>query len=461
MDKFEKILREKLQNHDAGMANGAWEQFAQNNLTQFDSFENAVRNKVENHDAGLKNGAYEQFAQRLEQLQPVASWKYYLTGGIAAALLGFGLYYFNSDDSAETKNKVQISENANAIAKNSLTENNSNKTVNPVDNGHETVTITYGNNEPVVVNNDNKVDVPVIVHDIKKDNPIIKDKEIVKVDNNDSKGNKNNEPSNVAIIKPEFTIESAEICQNSDLGLKALNNKTDFETIWMIDGDEVSTVANPRISISKVGTHQIQLVYATTLNGKRVVSESEKTTVNILPLPANSFEISKTNAEAIPEYTLTPEKVTNAAYLWNFGDGRFSTDEVVSHVYKKRGSHPVTLTVTGANGCQAKETSKIEVENDYNLFAPNAFTPNGSGPSQSESFIPAALLVMTDVQFKMSIYDRSGKKIFESSRIDNPWNGINATNGTKCALGAYIWRVEINLPNGGKDEYMGSVTLLE
>ena len=156
---------------------------------------------------------------------------------------------------------------------------------------------------------------------------------------------------------------------------------------------------------------------------------------------------------------MTPEKVTNATYLWNFGDGRFSTDEVVAHVYKKRGMHPVTLTVTGVNGCQAKETSKIEIANDYNLLAPVGFSPNGDGIN--ETFIPMALTVMNDVQFKMSIFDRSGKKIFETSRIDNAWDGINATNGTKCALAAYVWRVEINLPNGRKDEYMGSITLLE
>jgi len=466
MDKFEKILREKLQNHDAGMANGAWEQFAQNNITQFDSFENAVRNKVENHDAGITNGAWEQFAQRMNPA--ASSWKYYLTGGIAAALIGVGAYYFSGDDATTDKNKVQVIENTNPIAKNNNVTNNSTLNTNTNDNN----TIPNVNNngtDPVVINsngnvesnNDTKVDNHVVVNEVKKDKDKVVSNDVVKVDKKDDVKVNNTIETNVAsLIKPEFSIEASEVCQNSELTFKALNNKNDFESIWLVNGEEVATGTTTKITFHKIGAQQIQLMYASTVNGKRIVSESDKASINVMALPINSFEINKTNIESIPEYTLTPEKVNGATFLWNFGDGKFSTEEVVAHVFKKKGQYPVSLTVTGANGCQLKAINKLDIQTDYNLLAPNAFSPNGDGIN--ETFIPAALTIMSDVRFKMTIMDRAGKKLFETSRIDAAWDGVNATTGAKCAPNnAYIWRVVINNPNGGVDEYSGTVTMTE
>ncbi|HYG49353.1 MAG TPA: gliding motility-associated C-terminal domain-containing protein, partial [Flavobacteriales bacterium] len=145
--------------------------------------------------------------------------------------------------------------------------------------------------------------------------------------------------------------------------------------------------------------------------------------------------------------------------MWNFGDGNFSTDEIGSHVYRKKGNYTATLTVTGNNGCQAKFSNKVEVAQDYNLLAPNGFSPNGDGIN--ETFLPAALTVMSDVQFKMTIFDRTGKRIYETSRIDAPWDGIDATTGARCGLNVYMWKVQLTLSNGKSESYNGTITLLD
>ena len=460
MDKFDKILRDKLQNHDAGMANGAWEQFAQN-FTQFDAFENAVKNKAEQHNAGNGNAAWEQMAQRLDQLQPASNWKYYLTGGIAAAFLGFGIYYFSGDDSVKENKTVDKIENSKTIIASNLGKDGLNKspkvTNTPVDGSPLVVDVKL-NDKKDEVKIDNKVDNKIVsndIKDVKKDNTL-KEKEIVKVDKAEAKTITVTE---TFIPKPEFSVEASEVCQNGDLTFTALNNKADYKLIWLVNGEEVSTSTNAKLVFHKLGVQQIQLVYAQNVNDKTVMVISDKTSVNVLALPTSNFEIEKSNLESIPEYTTKPEKVQGATYMWNFGDGKFSTEEEVAHVFHKKGTYPVSLTVTGSNGCKAKSSSRVEVSADYNLLAPNSFTPNNDGTN--ETFIPMALTVMTDVKFKMSIFDRSGTKLYETSRIDAPWDGMNAKTGQKCRNNAYIWRVEINLPNGGKEIYTGSVTLLD
>jgi PKD repeat protein len=44
-----------------------------------------------------------------------------------------------------------------------------------------------------------------------------------------------------------------------------------------------------------------------------------------------------------------------ASYQWDFGDGTTSTDPNPSHIYNAAGLYPVTLTVTGSNGQDARQ----------------------------------------------------------------------------------------------------------
>jgi len=64
------------------------------------------------------------------------------------------------------------------------------------------------------------------------------------------------------------------------------------------------------------------------------------------------------------------------------------------------------------------------------IAAPNAFTPNGDGKNDK-------LKGENISNFRLFIYDRWGVLIFESSDIDQGWDGT--FNGSTVALGAYVW----------------------
>ncbi|HEC63572.1 MAG TPA: PKD domain-containing protein [Candidatus Acetothermia bacterium] len=57
-------------------------------------------------------------------------------------------------------------------------------------------------------------------------------------------------------------------------------------------------------------------------------------------------------------------------YQWSFGDGNWTTGQVVEHRYWYGGGYPVTLTVTDEVGAKATVTQVIEVQ-----VGPGCYTP--------------------------------------------------------------------------------------
>ncbi|MFN5629963.1 MAG: gliding motility-associated C-terminal domain-containing protein [Bacteroidota bacterium] len=108
------------------------------------------------------------------------------------------------------------------------------------------------------------------------------------------------------------------------------------------------------------------------------------------------------------------------------------------------------------DGCTATDTVEVKFEACNNLFIPNSFTPNGD--NNNDVFIPIGKDISA---FKMIIFNRFGEEIFNSTNINNGWDGTY--QGTPCQFGLYIWYIEAydskeNLLKSGNSAY-GKVLL--
>lgn len=91
------------------------------------------------------------------------------------------------------------------------------------------------------------------------------------------------------------------------------------------------------------------------------------------------------------------------------------------------------------------------------LFAPSAFTPNGSGPTESESFKIMGKFVATG-SFK--VFDRWGATIFEADNLAEAWDGTEK-NGVKPAPpGTYAYTIYAISDTGLSFRKTGSVLLI-
>ena len=136
----------------------------------------------------------------------------------------------------------------------------------------------------------------------------------------------------------------------------------------------------------------------------------------------------------------------NLSYRWQ--DGTISRYYYIAQA----GSYWVTAS---NNGCATTDTIRILECHDVKF--PNAFSPNGDG--YNDIFRPEGNYLET---YKLSIFNRWGKLIFETEDISKGWDG--KINGNDCAPGVYFWAVDYKragyIPDAGEQKLTGSVTLL-
>jgi gliding motility-associated-like protein len=132
---------------------------------------------------------------------------------------------------------------------------------------------------------------------------------------------------------------------------------------------------------------------------------------------------------------------------------RWSTgDTSASILVRHQGDY---WAVADLAGCTSADS--MHVAKDCYLDLPNVFSPNSDGTN--DYFWPRQLLSEGITAFHMTIFNRWGQKIWETSRIDGRgWDG--KFNGVDQPTGVYIYFVEAELKNGFREKYQGNVTLL-
>lgn len=117
------------------------------------------------------------------------------------------------------------------------------------------------------------------------------------------------------------------------------------------------------------------------------------------------------------------------SFSFDFGDGTISAEAEVEHIYKNDGTYSLKFTAQ-REFCTFEESVQIPV---YTIFIPNVITPDAS-PGYNDTFqiaFGADLIPPREVGLtvKFNVFDRWGKRVFESSDYKNDWNGEGLTPG--------------------------------
>ena len=94
---------------------------------------------------------------------------------------------------------------------------------------------------------------------------------------------------------------------------------------------------------------------------------------------------------------------------------------------------------------------------EVRYFLPNAFTPNSDSTNDTYKGVG---IMEGATNFRMTIWNRWGELIFESSDPENGWNGRKFNTGKESPSGVYIVMVTFSGPRGEDFELKGFATLL-
>lgn len=173
------------------------------------------------------------------------------------------------------------------------------------------------------------------------------------------------------------------------------------------------------------------------------------TTLNltIKPLPNTSLGKDRVHcfADDGPLSLLIPEENCDS-YLWSTMD----TTQLI-HV-----EHEGTYTATAIlNGCSNESSIHITDKCAFNVYLPNCITPSNADGINDLFYLPYS----PDIQScNISIYDRWGRIIFNSSDIHFQWDGT--INGQIFPNSVYTYRIEIRSITNEQILLKGTITVL-
>jgi gliding motility-associated-like protein len=144
---------------------------------------------------------------------------------------------------------------------------------------------------------------------------------------------------------------------------------------------------------------------------------------------------------------------------WVFATGNALMNEITADSIELTGmvAGTTTLIYEVEHNLCPKETDTLKIVltpcEDFEPVFPTVITPNGDGKND--------LFVIQNLEniypnCQVTIFNRYGKVVFESTGYQTPWNGT--FKGEKLPMGAYFFKLELN--DGSNKVYSGSISLI-
>jgi hypothetical protein len=236
-----------------------------------------------------------------------------------------------------------------------------------------------------------------------------------------------------------------------------------YMTSWSFGDGGSSTETNPDYIYDLPGTYRVTLTL-TDSRGRRSVAETE---IQASGRPVADFEVRQEDISGTGDRVQFVNLSTGAVnYLWDFGDGTFSTLAEPEYRYERPGNYDVTLMAFSEEGCaDSLVISDVFSDNGMYIRFPNAFIPNRGGPTggyynrltdqANQVFHPVTSGIAS---YELRIYSKAGLLVFESNDPEMGWDGY--CKGQLCSPGVYLWKVRGTFRNGQPIIMAGDVTLL-
>jgi gliding motility-associated-like protein len=221
---------------------------------------------------------------------------------------------------------------------------------------------------------------------------------------------------------------------------------------WQLDTFLSDTESFP-YCINKAGTYTAIGNFTNALTCANTVTFS----IQGYPQPIADFDyLPKKPIAGFDEVLFTDQSTNKPLIDWHWffiNNADYSASgQNTSYLFENSGTYPVALVVKNIWGCKDTLVKNIIIEPDFNIFVPNAFTPNQD--NENEIFQPKGTGI---VKYTLSIYNRWGEKLFETVDFTRGWDGTYKSQS--CKSGVYIWKINATNVSGRVKAMVGHVSL--
>ncbi|HTL80093.1 MAG TPA: PKD domain-containing protein [Bacteroidia bacterium] len=247
-----------------------------------------------------------------------------------------------------------------------------------------------------------------------------------------------------------LTISDNNICESTCINFTDNSSGTPTGWTWSFPGavPSSSTVQNPtNICYNTPGTYNVTLIVTNAFGSDTIVMNNA---VNVGSQP--SVDAGPFVTIAIGNQTTLNASGGAGSYSWSPSTG-LDNPNIANPNASPTVTTTYTVNFTDASGCTASDTVTVQVIEEYALFVPSAFSPNGDGANDVLFVRGAGIKFLT-----FAVYDRFGEKVFESQNINDGWDGV--FRGQPMNTGIYVWYVTADFYNNTSQSIHGDVSLV-
>jgi len=232
-------------------------------------------------------------------------------------------------------------------------------------------------------------------------------------------------PYPVAAAGPDQTI-----CFGFDVSLNASGgSQYSWSPSRFLSG---TTIANPIVQ-----QPTMSMRYIVTVTDTLGCPAAVKDTVIVNVIPPLAVDAGPADTSIVEDQPLLLNGTGAVNYLWT-PPTWLSNQQKANPVANVRDSTiKYILTGTDANGCFGTDSIVVRVFKVIpDMYVPTAFTPNADG---FNDIIRPILIGMKSLTY-FRVYNRFGELVFETSKINEGWNGI--FKGKPQDTGTFVWMAQ-------------------
>lgn len=259
---------------------------------------------------------------------------------------------------------------------------------------------------------------------------------------------------NLIVIAPS----SFQGCVPSSIFFNNLSFPIDetYDIFWDFGDGGSSTAISPTHLYTDPGTYTVNVDITSPIGC--LTDTSFSNLIQIDPAPTADFEYNPEEPSNLnPNVDFTDLSEGAVRWFWDFGTGFTTMQQNPSFSFPDTGLYNVTQIVTHPSGCMDTIVKVIDIIPDIRYHLPNAFTPNND--SVNDEYFGKGILLGVQ-NFDMTIWNRWGEMIFQTSDPTEGWNGQKNNAGEMVPNGVYVVLVSFRGPRGGDFEFKGYATVI-
>lgn len=249
-------------------------------------------------------------------------------------------------------------------------------------------------------------------------------------------------------------------CAPAEIFFNNLSSPIDdsYHIVWDFgDGHGVENVISPTYTYTEPGIYDVKVAITSPIGC--FTSDSFPNLIRVEPSPVADFEFTPNTDLSNFNNTIHFMDLSQGAEHWNWQLDRFKTtiEQNPTFTFPDTGLMKIRLVVTHPEGCKDSIIKYLDIRPIVLWNMPNAFTPNGDG--LNDGFLGKGYLEGA-TNFRMSIWNRWGEMVYETTNPNDEWNGRVKNTGGMSPAGVYVYILSFTGPRGEPFEFKGYATLI-